>query len=60
MDKWVSPQYGAERGQSGEKGENFLKKANGSITDIGSREVIQGVKNDSVIIKRPEGGGYGE
>lgn len=53
MDKWVSPQYGAERGQSGEKGENVLKKADGSITDLGSRKVIQGVKNDSVIIKRP-------
>ena len=58
-ERRVYPPYGVEGGRSGEKGENLLKKADGTVIDLGSRRAMQVEKNDSVVIKTPGGGGYG-
>jgi 5-oxoprolinase (ATP-hydrolysing) len=59
-ERRVYPPYGAGGGRSGKKGENLLKKAAGGITNLGPRKVINVEEGDSVIIKTPGGGGYGE
>ena len=58
-ERRVYPPYGVEGGHAGEKGENLLKKADGTVTDLGSRKAFQVEKDDSVVIKTPGGGGYG-
>ena len=58
-ERRVYPPYGAEGGHAGEKGENLLKKADGTIRDLGPRKVIKIAKDDSVVINTPGGGGYG-
>ena len=43
----------------GEKGENLLKKADGTVADLGSRKAMQVEEGDAVVIKTTGGGGDG-
>ncbi len=58
-ERRVYAPYGVKGGESGRKGKNLYKKADGTITELKSREVLKVNKNDSIIIKTPGGGGYG-
>ena len=59
-ERRVYAPYGMAGGKPGGKGVNLLKKANGDISKLSHRVTMKVNKGDSVIIKTPGGGGYGE
>jgi 5-oxoprolinase (ATP-hydrolysing) len=59
-ERRVYAPYGAKGGDPGKRGRNLHKKADGRITVLGHREVLEVDKGDSIIIETPGGGGYGK
>jgi 5-oxoprolinase (ATP-hydrolysing) len=54
------PPYGMKGGKAGKIGMNHLKRANGTLHDLGTIAEVSLEVGDSLIIKTPGGGGYGE
>jgi 5-oxoprolinase (ATP-hydrolysing) len=52
--------FGIQGGGDGEKGFNQCKKADGELVELRNREVLKLEKDESIIIKTPGGGGYGQ
>jgi N-methylhydantoinase B len=52
--------WGLFGGKPGALGEYFLKKADGSIVKLKSKCTIKMTKGDTLIIRTPGGGGYGD
>ena len=53
------PPYGMHGGQAGKVGKNYVKRSNGKIEKLTTTAQISLACGDSVIIKTPGGGGYG-
>lgn len=58
-ERRVHAPYGLLGGRPGKKGLNLLKNADGSIRSLGPRTVLRVKEDDSLVIKTPGGGGYG-
>jgi 5-oxoprolinase (ATP-hydrolysing) len=54
------PPYGMQGGDAGKVGVNHLKRANGTIENLGTVAEIKLETGDAIIIKTPGGGGYGK
>lgn len=54
------PPYGMNGGQSGQLGENTVLRSNGLMEDLGTTAEIMLQAGDTIIIKTPGGGGYGQ
>lgn len=59
-ERRVHAPYGMEGGEAGKKGVNIHKKAGGRTIKLGHREVLKVDGNDSIVIKTPGGGGWGD
>jgi 5-oxoprolinase (ATP-hydrolysing) len=59
-ERRVFAPYGIQGGEPGEKGLNIYKKADGNITALTHREVLEVEKDDAIIIQTPGGGGFGQ
>jgi len=59
-ERRVYAPYGAKGAEPGKRGRNLRKKADGRITVLGHRELLQADEGDSIIIETPGGGGYGK
>lgn len=59
-ERRVYPPYGMNGGGPGKKGVNILKYANGTTRRLEHRTTIKLNENDSIIIKTPGGGGFGQ
>jgi len=59
-ERRVHAPYGTQGGKAGGKGVNQCKKADGTIRTLSHREVLKLNKNDSIVIRTPGGGGYGQ
>ncbi len=51
--------YGMAGGESGNPGENLVKRASGETEKLPHRTTVDLKKGDSIIIQTPGGGGYG-
>ena len=54
------PPYGMKGGGAGKTGVNRVKRANGLMEDLGTIAEVHLEVGDSIIIKTPGGGGYGQ
>ena len=52
--------YGLQGGNAAMTGENSVRKADGSVINLGSTDSIQVEAGDTLIIKTPGGGGFGD
>jgi 5-oxoprolinase (ATP-hydrolysing) len=54
------PPYGMAGGEPGAVGENYVIRADGSRTDLGSTDKTEMNPGDIFVIETPGGGGYGK
>ena len=54
------PPYGMAGGKPGAVGRNWVKRADGNVTELGACETIEMHAGDVFVIETPGGGGYGE
>jgi len=54
------PPYGMAGGSTGKVGENIVERANGKRENLGTTAEVSLNTGDSIIIKSPGGGGYGD
>ena len=54
----VAP-FGLEGGYSAQPGKTYVRRADGSIEDLGSCGQTEVAPGDSVVVETPGGGGYG-
>jgi 5-oxoprolinase (ATP-hydrolysing) len=59
-ERRVHAPFGIHGGGNGKKGVNQQKKADGELIELTHREVLKLGKDESIIIKTPGGGGYGQ
>lgn len=52
--------FGLAGGQAGKAGENSLKRKNNMVEKLPSQAIVEMQPGDTLIIKTPGGGGYGE
>jgi len=58
-ERRMSAPYGIKGGNPGKRGENVLKRADGSLKVIPQRAEIHINEGESIIVKTPGGGGWG-
>ncbi len=58
-ERRVYPPYGLNGGGSGKRGENLLKRVDGTVERLSHRALIDIKPGESIVIKTPGGGGYG-
>jgi 5-oxoprolinase (ATP-hydrolysing) len=58
-ERRVYEPYGVHGGGPGKRGQNSLKKADGTLIAQGSRAILNLEAGDSIIIETPGGGGWG-
>jgi 5-oxoprolinase (ATP-hydrolysing) len=54
------PPYGLRGGRPGQTGRNFVRHADGRVTELAAKGQIQVEAGDLFVIQTPGGGGYGE
>ena len=54
------PPYGTQGGEPGATGKNYVKHANGEITELAAQGQVELNPGDEFIIETPGGGGYGK
>ncbi len=54
------PPQGAQGGQTGATGENFVQRVTGEIEHLKGDDQVELVPGDTFVMKTPGGGGYGE
>lgn len=59
-ERRVYAPYGLQGGGKGKRGVNLLRKTSGTTEVLGHRDTVNIQKGDSIIIKTPGGGGFGE
>lgn len=57
-ERRTSQPYGMNGGEAGKQGANMHKRADGTISKLGHREVINMEKDESILIETPGGGGF--
>ncbi len=59
-ERRVHPPYGMAGGEPGRRGVNLVRRADGKIKKLPHRFTLTLDRGDSIIIKTPGGGGYGQ
>jgi len=54
------PPYGLNGGNAGQRGQNYVKRKNGLLEELGTTAQVSLNTGDCIIIKTPGGGGYGD
>ncbi|KQX25076.1 MULTISPECIES: hydantoinase B/oxoprolinase family protein [unclassified Sphingomonas] len=53
------PPFGLEGGEPGQPGRNSVRRADGSVEEVGSRQSVEMREGDAFVIDTPGGGGFG-
>jgi 5-oxoprolinase (ATP-hydrolysing) len=55
----IIPPHGIAGGEDGKVGHNFVERADGSVSELGSCDRVEMNANDVLVVETPGGGGYG-